>query len=111
MNLENRMREPIGSLSGGQRQVLSLVMSTMSKSSLLLLDEHTAALDPKMSKKVMEMTNKIIDKQKLTALMITHDMQFANQFGNRLIVMKNGKVQHDIRDDEKRESSAFNYWS
>ena len=111
LGLENRMREPIGRLSGGQRQVLSLVMATQTEAKLLLLDEHTAALDPKMAKIVMQLTEEIITKNKLTALMITHDMHSVNQYGNRLIVMQKGKIKQDIRDSEKENTCAFTIFS
>ena len=84
LGLENRMTAKTGLLSGGQRQALTLLMATMTKPELLLLDEHTAALDPKTAKKVLELTNQIITEDKLTALMITHNMQDALRLGNRL---------------------------
>ena len=111
LGLENRMREPIGRLSGGQRQVLSLIMATQSDAKLLLLDEHTAALDPKMAKIVMQLTQEIISKNKLTALMITHNMHAVNQYGNRLIVMQKSKIKQDIRDSEKENTCAFSIFS
>lgn len=111
LGLEDRMREPIGRLSGGQRQVLSLIMATQSEAKLLLLDEHTAALDPKMAKIVMNLTQEIILKNKLTALMVTHDMHTVNQYGNRLIVMQKGKIKQDIRDAEKEDTCAFSIFN
>lgn len=112
LGLEHRMREPIGNLSGGQRQILTLIMAIQNEAKLLLLDEHTAALDPKMAKQVMSITNEIIKERKLTTVMITHDMHQANQNGNRLIVMQKGKILHDIRDQMKDDfcpATAFEH--
>ena len=92
LGLENRMTAKTGLLSGGQRQALTLLMATMTKPELLLLDEHTAALDPKTAKKVLELTNQIITEDKLTALMITHNMQDALRLGNRLMMLHKGRV-------------------
>jgi putative ABC transport system ATP-binding protein len=103
LGLETRMRDPIGSLSGGQRQILTLLMATQNDAKLLLLDEHTAALDPKIAKQVMKITNEIITRKQLTTLMITHDMHHANQNGNRLLVLQKGKILHDIRDQAKED--------
>ena len=111
LGLEDRMREPIGRLSGGQRQVLSLIMASQSDAKLLLLDEHTAALDPKMAKVVMNLTQEIIAKNKLTALMVTHDMHAVNQYGSRLIVMQKGKIKQDIRDEDKENTCAFSIFN
>ena len=92
MGLENRLNDYVGLLSGGQRQALTLLMATLKKPKLLLLDEHTAALDPKTAAKVLEITDKIVKRDNLTTLMITHNMKDAIRYGNRLIMMKDGQV-------------------
>lgn len=102
LGLENRLGSKVGLLSGGQRQALTLLMATLKKPKLLLLDEHTAALDPKTAKIVLELTDKIIKEDKLTTLMITHNMKDAIQYGNRLIMMFDGKVVLDIGGEEKK---------
>lgn len=102
LGLEDRMYTKVGLLSGGQRQALTLLMATLQMPDLLLLDEHTAALDPKTAKKVLELTEQIIDRENLTALMITHNMKDAIQYGNRLIMMHEGRVIFDIRGEEKK---------
>ena len=102
LGLENRMTTKTGLLSGGQRQALTLLMATMTKPELLLLDEHTAALDPKTAKKVLELTNQIITEDKLTALMITHNMQDALRLGNRLMMLHKGRVLIDLQTEEKK---------
>lgn len=102
LGLEDRMTAKVGLLSGGQRQALTLLMATLQKPKLLLLDEHTAALDPKTAKKVLELTDEIIQTNKLTALMITHNMKDAIKYGNRLIMMHEGKVIYDIAGEEKK---------
>ncbi len=102
LGLENRLGSKVGLLSGGQRQALTLLMATLKKPKLLLLDEHTAALDPKTAKIVLELTDKIIKEDKLTTLMITHNMKDAIQYGNRLIMMLDGKVVLDIGGEEKK---------
>ncbi|ACF14565.1 ABC transporter-related protein [Chloroherpeton thalassium ATCC 35110] len=101
MGLENRMDTPIGLLSGGQRQALTLLMATLHRPKILLLDEHTAALDPASAEQVLYMTEKIIAIYGLTALMVTHSMEQAVGFGNRLIMMNQGKVAWDVSNDEK----------
>ena len=93
MGLEDRMKQPVGLLSGGQRQALTLLMATFVTPKLLLLDEHTAALDPKSSIKILELTEKIISENHITALMITHNLNNAKKFGNRLIVLEQGKIK------------------
>lgn len=103
LGLENRLSAKVGLLSGGQRQALTLLMATMKKPELLLLDEHTAALDPKTAEKVLHLTEKIVTRDKLTTLMITHNMRDALQFGNRLIMMNNGQVIVDVRGEEKKK--------
>ena len=102
LGLENRMHSKVGLLSGGQRQALTLLMATLQKPKLLLLDEHTAALDPKTAKKVLELTEEFIKKDKLTAFMVTHNMNDAIRYGNRLIMMKEGNVVYDVRGEEKK---------
>lgn len=99
--LENHLDTPTGHLSGGQRQSLSLLMTTLTEPELLLLDEHTAALDPKTSKRLMTLTDRMIQDQQLTCLMITHRMEDALTYGNRLILMENGKVKLDLNKEEK----------
>ena len=102
LGLENRMNAKVGLLSGGQRQALTLLMSTLQKPKLLLLDEHTAALDPKTAKKVLELTEEFIARDKLTAFMVTHNMKDAIRYGNRLIMMMDGKVVYDVKGEEKK---------
>jgi len=99
--LENHLNTPTGDLSGGQRQALSLLMATIQTPELLLLDEHTAALDPKTSKLLMNITAQRIKEQQLTCLMITHRMEDALQYGNRMIVMQKGKIIQDLNEKEK----------
>ena len=103
LGLEDRMASKVGLLSGGQRQALTLLMATLRTPKLLLLDEHTAALDPKTAAKVLELSDKIIREQKLTALMITHNMQDAIDYGNRLIMMHEGRVVVDVAGEEKKK--------
>ncbi len=102
MGLENRLENPIGKLSGGQRQALTLLMATAIKPKLLLLDEHTAALDPKTASKVIDLTQKVITKDKLTTLMVTHSMQQAVSLGDRIIMMHHGKVAYDFNGEAKK---------
>ncbi len=102
MGLEERLDTPIGKLSGGQRQALTLLMSSWIKPDLLLLDEHTAALDPKTAGKVIELTEKIVTESKLTTLMVTHSMQQAVNLGDRLIMMHQGRIKYDFRGEEKK---------
>ena len=103
LGLEDRLTSKVGLLSGGQRQALTLLMATMKKPKLLLLDEHTAALDPKTAAKVLETTDLIVNRDHLTTLMITHNMRDAIAHGNRLIMLKDGKVILDIRGEEKKK--------
>ena len=103
LGLDKRMTSKVGLLSGGQRQALTLLMATLKKPRLLLLDEHTAALDPKTAKTVLELTEKIINRDKLTTLMVTHNMKDAIKLGNRLIMMSNGKIIYDVSGDEKKK--------
>jgi putative ABC transport system ATP-binding protein len=102
LGLEDRLDSPIGSLSGGQRQVLTLLMATWLNPALLLLDEHTAALDPKSADQVIHITETIVLREKLTTLMVTHSMQQAVHLGDRLIMMHRGRIRHDFRGSEKR---------
>lgn len=102
LGLEDRLTAKVGLLSGGQRQALTLLMATLKKPKLLLLDEHTAALDPKTASKVLEATDKIIAKDNLTAIMITHNMKDAIAHGNRLIMMHEGRIIYDVSGEEKK---------
>ncbi len=102
LGLEDRLTAKVGLLSGGQRQALTLVMATLVKPKLLLLDEHTAALDPKTAAKVLEITDKVIEENSLTAIMITHNMNDALKHGNRLIMMNDGKIILDVSGEEKK---------
>lgn len=102
LGLEDRMSSKVGLLSGGQRQALTLLMATLKRPKLLLLDEHTAALDPKTAAKVLELTREIVEGQKLTALMVTHNMRDAINIGNRLIMMHNGRIIYDVAGEEKK---------
>ena len=102
LGLENRITSKVGLLSGGQRQAVTLLMASLKKPKLLLLDEHTAALDPKTAAKVLETTEKIVRKDNLTTLMITHNMKDAIAHGNRLIMMNNGNIILDISGEEKK---------
>ncbi len=102
LGLEDRMTSKVGLLSGGQRQALTLLMATLKKPRLLLLDEHTAALDPKTAAKVLEATDRIVGEDKLTTLMITHNMKDAIAHGNRLIMMYDGHVIYDVSGEEKK---------
>lgn len=103
LGLEDRLTSKVGLLSGGQRQALTLLMATLKKPKLLLLDEHTAALDPKTAAKVLETTDMIVNRDKLTTLMITHNMKDAIAHGNRLIMMMDGNIILDIRGEEKKK--------
>ena len=102
MGLEKRLDNTIGTLSGGQRQALTLLMATWLEPQLLLLDEHTAALDPKSADQVVRLTQDVISREKLTTLMVTHSMQQAVNLGDRLIMMHRGKILHDLRGAEKQ---------
>lgn len=101
MGLEDRMNSPVGLLSGGQRQALTLMMATINPPKILLLDEHTAALDPGTAEKVLTLTNQIVDENKITCLMITHNMQSALDLGNRTIMMDKGRVVYDVANEER----------
>lgn len=101
MGLEDRLKQPVGLLSGGQRQALTLLMATMVTPKLLLLDEHTAALDPATADKVLELTKKIVEENKITCLMITHNMQQALELGNRTLMMAAGNIVLDVKGEER----------
>jgi len=103
LGLEDRMTAKVGLLSGGQRQALTLLMATLQKPKLLLLDEHTAALDPKTAAKVLETTQRIVERDNLTTLMITHNMRDAITYGNRLIMMYDGRIVVDVSGEEKKK--------
>ena len=102
LGLENRLTARVGLLSGGQRQALTLLMATMNKPKLLLLDEHTAALDPKTALKVLTLSAKIVEENHLTTMMITHNMKDAIKYGNRLIMMHEGHIIYDVSGEEKK---------
>jgi putative ABC transport system ATP-binding protein len=102
MGLEERLNSPIGKLSGGQRQALTLLMASWLRPDLLLLDEHTAALDPKTASKVIELTEQIVTGGRLTTLMVTHSMQQAVNLGDRIIMMHQGRIKYDFRGEEKK---------
>jgi len=102
LGLENRLSAEIGLLSGGQRQAITLLMATLQQPKLILLDEHTAALDPKTSLTVMALTDQLIRSQQLTAFMVTHDMEDAIRYGNRLIMLHQGKIVVDIAGEQKQ---------
>jgi len=108
--LDKHLDTSIEFLSGGQRQALSLLMATLKRPELLLLDEHTAALDPKTSVALMELTNEFVNRDLLTALMITHHMEDALKYGNRLIVMKDGRIIQDLNKDEKAKMTIADYY-
>ena len=102
MGLEDRMRQPVGLLSGGQRQALTLLMSTMVPPKLLLLDEHTAALDPGTAEKVLSLTKEIVSREHLTCMMITHNMKNALELGNRTFMMDSGRIVLDLKGEERK---------
>ena len=103
LGLEDRLTSKVGLLSGGQRQAVTLLMATLRKPKLLLLDEHTAALDPKTAKKVLDLTEKIVAENHLTTIMITHNMKDAINIGNRLVMMNDGKIIYDVQGEEKKK--------
>ena len=103
LGLEDRLKTNMGLLSGGQRQAVTLLMATICTPKLLMLDEHTAALDPVTGEKVLKLTQKIIENDKITTIMVTHDIPSALRLGNRTIMMENGKVAYDIKGEERRE--------
>ena len=101
MGLEDRMKQPVGLLSGGQRQALTLLMATLVTPKLLLLDEHTAALDPATAEKVLELTKSIVAEKKITCLMVTHNMHQALELGNRTLMMDGGRIVFDVKGEER----------
>lgn len=105
MGLENRLDVHVGSLSGGQRQALALVIANMSDIDILILDEHTAALDPKSSERVMQLTDKFVKDRGVTALMVTHNLRFAVEYGTKLIMMDKGQIVFDKSDEDKENTS------
>ena len=102
MGLEDRLKHPVGLLSGGQRQALTLLMATMSTPKILLLDEHTAALDPGTAEKVLELTKHIVEKDHITCMMITHNMHQALELGNRTFLMSDGNIVLDVKGEERK---------
>ena len=106
MGLEDRMTEKVKLLSGGQRQSLTLLMASIANPKLLLLDEHTAALDPKTAEQIMELTDRIVCEKKLTAIMVTHNLRYAVEYGNRMIMMHSGGTVLDVSDDEKKKTGV-----
>ncbi len=106
LGLETRLKMEVGLLSGGQRQALTLLMATLQTPKLLLLDEHTAALDPKTSKMVLELTDKVVKEEQLTTMMITHNMENAIEYGNRLIMLYNGQVAVDVSGKKKQNMTV-----
>ena len=105
MGLENRMGVKVGSLSGGQRQALALIIGTMTDIKMLILDEHTAALDPKSSETLMKITDKIVKEKQLTTLMVTHNLRFAVEYGNRMVMMHSGNAVMNLSEEEKKHTS------
>lgn len=101
LGLENKMDVQVGSLSGGQRQAIALLMSTMTPIDFLILDEHTAALDPKTAELIMELTDKIVKEKSLTTIMVTHNLRYAVEYGNRLLMMHQGQIVMDLKGEEK----------
>ncbi len=106
MGLENRMNIPVGNLSGGQRQAIALMIASMTDIDLLVLDEHTAALDPKSSETLMEITDKVVKEKNLTTLMVTHNLRFAVEYGTRMVMMHEGKCVLDIKGEEKKNAKV-----
>jgi len=106
MGLENRMKTKMGLLSGGQRQAASLLMATIAQPKLLLLDEHTAALDPGAAEKVMELTRTIVERDHVTTLMVTHDMEYALRFGTRTIMLDSGRIVLDLTGEERAKMTS-----
>ena len=106
MGLEDRMKQPVGLLSGGQRQALTLLMATLVPPRLLLLDEHTAALDPATAEKVLELTKDIVARKNITCLMITHNMRQALELGNRTLMMADGNIVLDVGGEERKAMSV-----
>ena len=109
MGLENRMNTKAGTLSGGQRQALALIMATLVRPKLLLLDEHTAALDPKSGDIVMELTQKIVEEKKITTMMITHNLRYAVSYGTRTVMMHEGDIVLDRNGEERAQTGIDDY--
>lgn len=109
MGLEDRLDTPAGSLSGGQRQALALIMATLVRPDLLLLDEHTAALDPKAADIVMELTDRIVREKKITSMMVTHNLRYAVEYGSRTIMMHEGQTVLDVSGEKRRTTSIDDY--
>ena len=105
LGLEDKMHVKLGALSGGQRQAASLIMSTLTPIEFLILDEHTAALDPKTADIIMELTHKVVEEKKLTAMMVTHNLRYAVEYGTRLIMMDKGGIVMDKADEEKKNTN------
>lgn len=105
LGLEDKMNVKVKTLSGGQRQVLALVMATLNAIDLLLLDEHTAALDPKTSQVIMDLTDKIVKEKHITTIMVTHNLRFAKEYGNRLLMFNQGEIVLDVKDQQKNETT------
>ena len=105
LGLEDKMHVKLGALSGGQRQAASLIMSTLTPIEFLILDEHTAALDPKTAEIIMELTHKVVEEKKLTAMMVTHNLRYAVEYGSRLIMMDKGGIVMDKADEEKKNTN------
>ena len=101
LGLENRIYDKVGNLSGGQRQALAMITSTLTPTDILILDEHTAALDPKTADNIMELTYSLLEKKKLTTIMVTHNLNFALSYGNRLIMMHKGEAILDVSGEDK----------
>ena len=106
LGLEDKLHVKVGSLSGGQRQAMSLLMSTMTPIDFLILDEHTAALDPKTAELIMELTGKVVKEKKLTTIMVTHNLRYAVEYGNRLLMMHQGYAVMDLEGDEKKNMNV-----
>jgi putative tryptophan/tyrosine transport system ATP-binding protein len=106
IGLEKRLRAPVGTLSGGQRQAVALIMAVIKRPALLLLDEHTASLDPQTGARILEITDRVVREHQLTAIMVTHNMDHALRYGNRLVMMHHGQIVLDIAGEEKRRVSV-----
>ena len=104
LGLEEKLETKVGALSGGQRQAMALLMATMTPVDLLILDEHTAALDPKTAERIMELTDEIVKKKQLTAIMVTHNLRYAVEYGNRLLMMHQGEIIMDRSGKEKQQT-------
>jgi putative ABC transport system ATP-binding protein len=109
MGLENRLGVQVGTLSGGQRQALALVIANMTDIELLILDEHIAALDPKSSERVMQLTQQLVEKNKITTMMVTHNLRFAAEYGTRLVMMHEGNAVLDIKGEEKKKAQVEDF--